>query len=242
MKRLVLIALAIVCSVSFMNLSAKKPKKPQVDPMQARIDSLKKEAELRKLERELENDLNSTEYQENTYLASPCLDEALDTEEYMGGWGVSYPEANEQMAMRAANKAALVDISSRYLGVIKNGVSEYLKETTTKSQTSSSEGDLEGMANAIGEKAINKYAQTACRRMTKNKKGAYVCYVAVHVPIDKVSEEIAKNMEQYQVLYDREKFQQFMERELAGQAQKQDAQKQREQRVEQYQNELDANK
>ena len=266
MKKITLVAMALLCSVAFTDCAAKKPVKKaepavqQESDTQRQIRELKEQQELQRIKQEMyrdsiraaremekdirgyDNDLNSTELVENTFIHTPCLDESIDTDEYMAGLGISSPKTTESLAMRTAREAALADIAGRYIGVIKNGVRDFVKETNTRNDEVISEGDLDGAATSVGEKAINKLAKIACRRITKTKKGGYICYMAVHVSIDEVADEIARSMEVNQVMRDKEKFLDFMEKELTKQATKQEAAELKKQKILENQELLESNK
>ena len=266
MKKITLVAMALLCSVAFTDCAAKKPVKKaepavqQESDTQRQIRELKEQQELQRIKQEMyrdsikaaremekdirgyDNDLNSTELVENTFIHTPCLDESIDTDEYMAGLGISSPKTTESLAMRTAREAALADIAGRYIGVIKNGVRDFVKETNTRNDEVISEGDLDGAATSVGEKAINKLAKVACRRITKTKKGGYICYMAVHVSIDEVADEIARSMEVNQVMRDKEKFLDFMEKELTKQATKQEAAELKKQKILENQELLESNK
>lgn len=242
MKKIILMAIVLICSIATMNCEAKPSTRKQIKELEKKKelelkrqeflrDSIKAARQLEKEIRGYDNDLNSTELVENTFLHTPCLDESIDTDEYMAGLGISAPKNSESLAMRTAREAALADITARYLGVIKSGVSDFVKETNTRDGNIVSEGDVEGMAVAVGEKAINKFAEVACRRLTKTKKGSYICYMAVHVRINEVVSEIAQNMAVNQVNRDKQKFLDYMEKELTKQASKQEADELRQQKI-----------
>jgi hypothetical protein len=151
---------------------------------------------------------------------TPCIDVGMDKAgEYMAGVGISSPNLNERDAMLEANRVALADIASRYLGVIKNGVQSYLKDTTVPSSKKASENKLEGIATAAGQKAIEKYAERVCFETQELvDAGTYINYTAVHVPIAKVNQDIASELEAAKVDYDSEKFQRWLQKELDAQA------------------------
>jgi hypothetical protein len=151
---------------------------------------------------------------------TPCLEYAMDKAgEYMAGLGISSPKMNERDAMREANSAAIADIASRYIGVIKNGVQSYLNDITVPSSKKSSAGKLESIATAAGEKAIEKYAGRVCFETQEiTDAGTYINYTVVHVPVNEVNQDIASELEAAKVNYDSEKFQQWMQKELDAQA------------------------
>ena len=107
MKKITLVAMALLCSVAFTDCAAKKPVKKaepavqQESDTQRQIRELKEQQELQRIKQEMyrdsikaaremekdirgyDNDLNSTELVENTFIHTPCLDESIDTDEDM---------------------------------------------------------------------------------------------------------------------------------------------------------------
>ena len=90
------------------------------------------------------------------------------------------------------------------------------------------ENQLEGLAQAVGEKAINKYAEVVCTKFEQDDMGTYTCYVAVHVPLKNVLDAFNEVVDELGVLqndYDREKCRNWMEAELKQQAAAKEAEK-----------------
>lgn len=214
------------------------------------IAALKKQAELEKLKRQIELDrlkdeaeynkvVNQLAIQEqmlegNQLIVVFCADEAIDKPgEYMAGLGISSNQLDQRDAMLSANQTALSDISSRFLGVVKNATSYYNKETNTKDRDNVKGSQLEGLAMSVGEEAINKHANVVCRKVVSEKEGGFGCYVAVHVMINDVLEEMTANIErrakaELDVEFDKFLFQKQMNAELQANQEK-EAAKQKEQ-------------
>lgn len=239
MKKVLFFAMAaLVC----MSCAAKKPvaqQQPvqQVDPQQARLDSLRKAAEIRKLELEIqaaeaqaqsemeisklkaENARNAVSKRLGQKIYTPCIDESYDVEgEYMAGLGIAEGEAERGAGIANANRYAIADITSRYIGMIKNGVSQYAKNVNTRSGQKVKENELEGAAEAIGTKVIDKYANAVCRDFEQDNMGGYTCYVAVHVPLKEVVNSTVDELGVIQTDLDRQKFREYMQAELDKQA------------------------
>lgn len=251
MKKVLFFAMAaLVC----MSCAAKKPvaqqqpvQQPvqQVDPQQARLDSLRKAAEIRKLELEIQaaeaeaqaemeiaklkadNARNAVAMRLGQKIYTPCIDESYDTDEYMAGLGIAENEDERGPGIANANRYAIADITSRYIGMIKNGVSQYAKNVNTRSGQKVKENELEGAAEAIGTKVIDKYAQAVCRDAELDKMGVkYTCYVAVHVPLKEVLTATVDELGVIQTDLDRQKFRDYMQAELDKQAAAAQAEKQ----------------
>ena len=257
MKKITLVAIALLCSVAFSDCAAKKPVKqaPKVDPQQAMLDSLRREAEIRRLKLEieaqeedakLERDAKRAEKQAEMEIAKlkaqnarnatakrlgqkvymPCIEESYDKEgEYMAGFGIADNEIERGAGIINANRYAIADIASKYVGTIKNGVSQYAKNVNTRTGNSVKQNELEGAAEAIGTKLIDKYANAVCRDAEQAEDGSYTCYVAVHVPLKDVVKATVDELGVIQTDLDREKFRQYMQAELDKQAEAAQAEK-----------------
>ncbi len=253
MKKVTLVAMALLCSVAFTNCAAKKPVKPKVDPQQAYIDSLKRAQEIRRLEREMAEEEERAKLEHEAKMAQlraekeiadlktanaknaiamrleqklliPCIDESYDKHgEYMAGLGIAENQIDRKDGELAANRIAIEDISTRYIGTISNAVSNYAKDVNTRQRQMIKESELEGEATAIGKKAIDKYAEVVCRDFGKGVEGYYTCYVAVHVPLGKVMSDLENQLQVLQVDADRARFREFVEKELGKQAAEKEA-------------------
>lgn len=244
MKKFMVMALTIVLCLS---CAAKKPVKKaesqtqpqpaQQDQTQAKIDSLKKVQELRKIEREIEledakheADMSKLNMQKRLedgmkMLLIPCTEEMLRLEnsQTMAAQGIATGKRSEEDAMLDANRIALSDITTRFLGVIKNGIEQYVKDTRAQSAKRGLESQLEGLALSVGEKEINKQFKVECREFAKDKAGNYNCYQALYVPTEKIVDAIIAAAEEEKVDFDKHLFRQRMLEELDRQAEKQKA-------------------
>ncbi len=252
MKKITLIAMALVCSVAFTDCAAKKPVQKQqqqvTDPQQARLDSLRRAAEIRRLERQiqeeeedakLEREAKKAEKEADMQIAKlkaanarkaiaarlgqkiymPCIEDSYDMPgEYMAGYGVAEGEIERGPGIINANRYAVAEITSKYVGMIKNGVSQYAKNVNTRSGNKVKENELEGAAEAIGTKLIDKYANAVCRDAEHADDGTYTCYVAVHVPLKEVLNATVDELGVIQTDLDRKKFREYMQSELDKQA------------------------
>ncbi len=195
---------------------------------QLELQKLEHEMEMERIKmegekRRMESQLAAQEKMEagTEVLLTFCIDEAMDQPgEYMAGLGISQGQIDQKDALISANQVALSDITSRFLGVMKNGVEMYNKETNTAQRNKVKESQLEGMAMSVGEKAINKHADVVCRKVISEKAGTYGCYVAVHVPISEVVNEVIDELEVLQVDVDKARFRDRMNAELNANAEK----------------------
>ena len=253
MKKITLVAMALICSVAFTDCAAKKKVKQaepasapapvqQIDPQQAKLDSLRRAQEIRRIELQMqaeeaqykaemeitklkaENAKKATEKRLEQKLYTPCIEESYDKHgEYMAGLGIADNQLDRQLGSGTANMAAISDITTRYIGAISNGVSRYSKDVNARTGAKVKEGELEGEATAIGKKSIEKHAETVCREYGQADDGSFTIYVAVHVPIAKIMSDLQNQMQVLQVDADRARFRQYIEDELNKQAQEKEA-------------------
>ena len=248
MKKYLLMVLCVtlMCGSCAAKKPAKKGKKQEVetvDPQQARLDSLKRAQEIRRIELQMqaeeaqmqaeleiaklkaENAKNSISKRLAQKLYIPCVDESYDKAgEYMAGLGISEGEHEQGVAKLNANRMAISDIATRYIGTIKNGLSQYSKNNITRTGDKVKENSLEGLAETVGQKVIDKYAEQVCMEFGQNDEG-YVCYVAIHVPLATVVDETIDELGVLQNDYDREQFRNWMNQELNKQAAEKAAEK-----------------
>ncbi len=258
MKKITLVAIALVCSVAFTNCAAKKPVN-QKSAAEAEIERLKLEKEKRDLIAAMEEDsirraharedeeaarqrqkelddakqelkianMNMQERLEEgmKMLLIPCSEEALINEnsENMSAMGIATNQPSEEVAMLNANRTALSEITTRFLGVMKNGIEQYSKDTQAKSGNRGIEAQLEGLAIAIGEKEENKQFKVACRKFTKTRVGNYNCYVALYVPVEKMLDAYLDKAEEAGIDLDKALFRKHMQAELDRQSEKKQA-------------------
>ena len=107
--------------------------------------------------------------------------------------------------------------------MIKNAIEDYSKDVNVPAGKKMYESSLEGGAQSIGTKVIDKYANVVCRKVTQSATGGYVCYVAIHVSINDAKKGLADELEVRKVDYDKEKFFEKMDAELEKQAAKRQA-------------------
>lgn len=150
-----------------------------------------------------------------------CIDEAYDKPgEYMAGLGIAEDRPDRSRAIVDANRVAIADIASRYIGMIKNAIEDYTKDVNVPSGKKMYESELEGGAQAIGTKVINKYANAVCRKISQSATGGYVGYVAVHVLLEDAKKGLAEELEVRKVDFDKNKLNEKMDAQLATEAAK----------------------
>lgn len=151
-----------------------------------------------------------------------CMDEAYDKPgEYMAGLGIAEDRPDRSHAITDANRVAIADIASRYVGMLKNAIEDYSKDVNVPNNKKMYESSLEGGAQVIGTKVINKYANVVCRKIAQSATGGYVGYVAVHVLLEDAKKGLAEELEVRKVDYDKKKFFEKMDAELEKEAARQ---------------------
>lgn len=156
---------------------------------------------------------------------TPCMDQFLELNKVpgqMAAQGISTGKPTQEAAELDANRVGLSDITTRFLGVIKNGIEQYTKDTSTPEKQRSVQAQLEGLAVAVGEKAINKLFVVDCRQFGKDRYQNYVCYEALYVPLDQVLNEIIEEAVK-QVDIDKALFRKRMQAELDANAAQENA-------------------
>ena len=139
-------------------------------------------------------------------LTTFCVDEAYDKPgEYMAGLGIVEGRPDRTKAIEDANRAAIADISSRYIGVIKNVIESYSKDVNVPSGQKIYESKLEGGIEAVGAAIIEKHAYVVCRQLARSATGGYVGYVAVHVEMSDLQKGLSEELEVRKVDYDADK-------------------------------------
>jgi len=212
----------------------------QESDAQRQIRELKEQIELKKLQNELE--LLEIQHQQAVSalneqatleagarkLLIPCMREALELEKtnQMAAQGMATGKIYQEDALKDANRNAIAELMTRWVGVIKNGIEDYTKDTHTKSLSREQQAQLEGLCINVGEKAINELFKPACREFLKDKKGQYGCYVALYVSTKEVLDEIVNAVEVARVDVDKDIFRKRMQDELDAQSRKEQEAKQ----------------
>jgi hypothetical protein len=195
-------------------------KVPKGDPIDEEIAQIRKQMELEDLKAQAQQKGKMIEGEQRMILY--CKEEGFDKPgEYLAGLGVVNGRPDANRAIIDANRAAVANIASKFVGVLQNAVEDYSKDATVPSGKKIYESSVEGGTKAIGEKAINKLAAEVCREVTRSATGAWSGYVAMHVSLKDAMDEVASEMEVLKVDYDKKKFFDSMKEGLAEQAKRQ---------------------
>lgn len=246
MKKITLIAMALLCSVAFTECAAKKKVKaePKSQPVvqqesetQRKIREMKEQQELQRLQDEMELEQlqrdakkaklkTSIAMQEqmadgDQVMVTFCYEESMDKPgEYMAGLGISQPRRFERDAKEEANQVAVHDIASRFMGILRNGTEYYSQSGNTPGGKALDEASLESMTMNIVEVAVNKYANQVCYKPIQDNDGLYRYYIALHVLETKTVDEVADQLDQKQLLRDKASFKKQLMGQLDADAKK----------------------
>lgn len=204
MKKIILLVFSVMLGITMVNAQTTSSHEAVITTLQNAKDVLDKQ-----------NDLYSTPMRTGQKLYTHCYEESLDVRgESMGGFGIAEGHIDRNSAKAEANRNAIADIASRYIGVLTNGV----KQTYTTSRDSDGykyqQSELESQTTTIGEQIINTYAEQVCFKYEKDVNGMYTCYVAVQVPLDVMVE---KTIEELSTVVPQEvlsAFEQYLKNEL----------------------------
>lgn len=249
MKKVLIFALAMLVCTSC--AAKKKVVQPEKSAAQIEYERLLEEKQLRDLKDQMRRDsiqkardeeLDALNYQhekdklESKYgmeatlgegvklRITPCMDEFIQLNkepDQMAAQGISTANERQEYAVLRSNEVALNDIKTRFLGVIKNGTEYYSKQSETYGGNHPSEAQLENLAIAAGEKAINKLFIVGCRQFAQDKYAKWICYEALYVPISKVLDAIMEEVKNLDI--DKEMYRKRLEAELANNAAKENA-------------------
>lgn len=127
MKRLIIIAITLVCGAILSNNFAEKPKKEKYDSQQMYLDSVQRTEKIRQLEEELRlaeekkeralNDVRDKMYRNSMEdMPIPCQDEAKGDDEHYGALGMSEHLSDAPSAVRMAIQDAKIQIATQIGG------------------------------------------------------------------------------------------------------------------------------
>lgn len=235
MKKITLVAMALLCSVAFTDCAAKKPVKKtaepapapapaqKVDPMQAKIDSLKKVKELRELEREMELDQIKHDQAiaaaaaSGTEISIPCVEVSFDDDTYFRDLGIGRVSGNnKQSARRDAVKAAKDMIKARLGEFVQGVTSTYFNSYAGSSASDDVQRKMEDKLNGVVEKMLND-ADHECEKSIVDPKGNLEWYYVVRIPKGDLKKQMTDAIsadEKLKIDFNEYKMQQFMDEKM----------------------------
>lgn len=231
MKKVTLVAIALVCSVAFTDCAAKKPVKKvsepvseqKVDPMQAKIDSLKKVKELRELERAMElEDLNhqqamSAAAAKGTEISIPCIESSFDDETYFRDLGIGKVAGNNKQSARldAVNNAKAM-IKARLGEFVQGVTSNYFNSYAGTKPSDDVQRKMENKLNGVVEKMLND-ADKECEKSVVDVKGNFEYYYVVRIPKGDLKKQITEALtsdEKLNIDFNESQMQKFMDEKM----------------------------
>lgn len=231
MKKITLVAMAVLCSVAFTNCAAKKPVQKsteqapvqKVDPMQAKIDSLKKVKELRELEREMElEDLNhqqamSAAAAQGTEISIPCVESSFDDETYFRDLGIGKVAGNNKQSARldAVNNAKAM-IKARLGEFVQGVTSNYFNSYAGTKPSDDVQRKMENKLNGVVEKMLND-ADKECEKSIVDVKGNFEYYYVVRIPKADLKKQMTEALtadEKLGIDFNEFKMQKFMDEKM----------------------------
>jgi hypothetical protein len=141
-------------------------------------------------------------------LKTPCIEEVMKAQANgsIAALGIGEPNGNDAFNEEQAYADALVKARERmgdmFFGYLKNISTDYKARTSVPLGNLKEQSNFERGVRTGGERAINKFTSYPCTKMTKTDRNTYKCYVAGTVPIDKLQESIAKELDVLKVKYD----------------------------------------
>lgn len=184
MKKIILLVLCVALGMVTMVAQTTNPKDQLIKTLQDAQEVLDEQ-----------NTLYSKPMRTGQELYTHCYEESLDVRgESMGGFGIAEGHLDRATAKEEANKNAIDDIASRYVGVVNNGIQKYYASSKDSDGNKNYESELKAQTTVIGENVINKYAEQVCFKYEKDANGMYTCYVAVQIPLDILVEKTMEEM------------------------------------------------
>lgn len=112
-------------------------------------------------------------------LLTPCGDVREVPNVNMVGLGIAEGCPDRATAILDANRVAIADISTRFVGAIANTIENYNNDSNLPSGQKIHIGSISGGIKTIAKKVVDKYANVECRQLAQSATGSYVGYVAV---------------------------------------------------------------
>lgn len=226
MKKIIVLALAIVCGAAMSTSFAKKPKKAaepvqKVDPMQAKIDSLKKVRELRELERAMEiEDLQHAQavhaaQAAGTEVNIPCIESSFDDETYFRDLGIG-ANNNKQSARLDAVNAAKAMIKARLGEFVQGVTSNYFNSHAGTKPSDDVQRKMESKLNGVVERMLND-ADHECEKQIVTPKGNLEWYYVIRIPkgdLKKQMTDAIANEENLKIDFNEFQMQKFMDEKM----------------------------
>ncbi|GHS86117.1 hypothetical protein FACS1894201_06670 [Bacteroidia bacterium] len=156
---------------------------------------------------DLEQARKMVEIMENQSIMTPCIKDVLkaQAEGNLAALGIGEPNGNDAFNEQEAYADAQVNARNRmgdmFLGYLKNISNDYKARTVVPLGSKQEESNFERAVRTGGEKAIGKFTEFTCFKMTKTDRNTYKCYMAVQIASKKLQESIATELDVLKVKY-----------------------------------------
>lgn len=237
MKKITVVAIALVCSVTFTDCAAKKPVKkaePQKSATEMEIDRLRKEKELRELRAEMRRDsiaqarqdaLDEANWQsqlaaaqaKGTEVSIPCIESSFDDEMYFRDLGIGRVAGNNKQSARldAVNNAKAM-IKARLGEFVQGVTSNYFNSYAGTKPSDDVQRKMENKLNGVVEKMLND-ADKECEKSIVDIKGQFEYYYVVRIPKGDLKKQMTEALtadEKLGIDFNEFKMQKFMDEKM----------------------------
>lgn len=188
MKKLILIALAIVCGVAISEGFAKKPNKQKLtkEEIEVKLDSLRNEQAKQQTLKDEIDEFNS--YDKGRGPARhidlkeihPCMEESYVTMEEVRAFGFGEGTTDIQ-ARKNAIQSAVEDLSIK-------AYPESIRYVTTSYPSGETESLIEINITDEQKQYVRNNYQMLCYKILQNEDGAYQAYVAISISLTKIKQ------------------------------------------------------
>ena len=180
------------------------------------------QTELAIAQRQAELRLAEVQQARATLIWTPCRNASLvalgGRTDILTGFGVADQQRSQTDALLNANAVAAVEIASRFIGTIRNGVERYAEQGFTQSGARLDQSAIQSLATSIGERVINELLHPVCGEIAVcDRSGMYIGYVALHVPMGQAVDAAMRELEHERLRFDRERFRNYVNNQLEGQ-------------------------
>lgn len=237
MKKITLVAMAVLCSVAFCDCAAKKPVKnaePQKSATELEIERLKQEKELRELREEARRDsiqrarqdaLDDANWQrqlaaaqaQGTEVNIPCVESSFDDETYFRDLGIGKVAGNNKQSARldAVNNAKAM-IKARLGEFVQGVTSNYFNSYAGTQPSDDVQRKMETKLNGVVEKMLND-ADKECEKSIVDIKGNFEYYYVVRIPKSDLKKQMTEALtadEKLGIDFNEFKMQKFMDEKM----------------------------
>ena len=191
----------------------------KIKAMKDSIEFLKIQAELDSVKLALDNAKKQQGTIEGTKITIPCFNEVINSSSnYITGFGIGEPGQgddlfSQEIVYSNALTKAKNSIAAKWVGFVKNISKDYYSRTNEPDETTKAK--FERSVQTAGEVAINKFMRETCYSIVKTKRGTYVCYVAVIVPIEEVEKTIEDELNKNEINHDSKALRQTVSKNTA---------------------------